>query len=121
MKHLVIGFVLLLAACASMEAKSPAQRVYAIQADYNALLSAAVAYESQPRCVEGQSRVNPCSDPKAVAEIRKGDDAAAAALKAAQDTVRTPGATANAVSLALTGASNAVAALRSILTTYGVM
>ena len=39
-----------LAACASLEAQTPAQRVFALKSDYRAVLALAVAYESLPRC-----------------------------------------------------------------------
>lgn len=118
---LVVAFALL-AACgtASEQAKSPAQRVFAVQADYNALLAAAVAYESQPRCTAGQSRIDRCSDPKVVTVMREADDKAFLAIKAAQDTVRTPGATDNTINLAISGASQAIAVLRTVLISYGV-
>lgn len=120
MRRLLVGLAFLaLAACASLQAQTPAQRVYAAQSDYNALLVVAVAYESQPRCL-AEVKLN-CSDVKAVTEIRKADNAAHAALRAAQDTVRTPGVSDNRVNLALVGAVNAITALRTVLTTYKVL
>lgn len=112
-----------LAACgttASEVAQSPKQRVFALKSDYSALLTAAVAYESQPRCLPEQSRFNPCSDPKAVAEMRRADVAAFAAIDSAEKAVYAPGATDNSTNLALSGAISAVGALRTILITYGV-
>lgn len=112
-----------IAACgtASEQAKTPAQRVFAAQADYNALLAAAVAYESQPRCAEGQSRLARCSDPKVVEKIREADNLAFTAITAARNAVRTPGSSASDVSLAVNSAVSGIGLLRTVLLTYGVM
>jgi hypothetical protein len=110
--------LLMLAACASQVAETPAQRVYALQADYNAALAAAVAYESQPRCEEGEW--SGCSDPEAVAQIRRADDHAHDALQAAQSTVR-GAAGGDGVETALIAAREAVGALRRVLEREGVI
>lgn len=106
-----------LGACASIEAKTPAQRIYALQADYNALLAVAVAYESRPRCA-GPPRLD-CSDPGAVAEIRKADTDAHAVLRAAQAVARTPGASPS--NLIFASAHAAIDALRKILVNRGIL
>ncbi|WP_201153935.1 hypothetical protein [Rhodothalassium salexigens] len=64
-----------LGACAVQEAQSPAQTVYALQADYAALQTAALAY------IEGDGGTP--ADPAAVAAIRDADAAAMDALRAA--------------------------------------
>lgn len=110
--------VALLSGCASQEAQTPAQRVYALQADYNAVLAVAVTYESQKRCTT--TVIAACSSVTVVNELRRGDDAARAALKAAQDTVRTPGATSSTINTVLVGAANAIQAFRTIAKTYNL-
>lgn len=109
--------------CASIQASKNSQietKVFAASADYNAILSVAVAYESQPRCAVGQRPLG-CSDVKVVAIIRKSDLTASAALKAAEDTARTPGVSESTAQLALTAAVNAVSALREILLVHGIL
>lgn len=121
-RFLTIVPLALAAACASMQASKNSQwetKVFAVGADYNALLSVAVAYESQPRCAQGQKLG--CSDTNVVVVIRKTNASAKAVLEAAEDTVRTPGVTDSKAMLALTAATEAVGALRTILTVNGLM
>ena len=118
-RFLILPVLILVVSCASMAAKTPAQRVFAAQSDYNALLSVAVAYESQPRCQEKVTLA--CSDPGVVAVVRKADTDAYTALKVAQDTVRTPGATDSTVNLVLTAAANAVANMRTVMVNHGLI
>lgn len=108
-----------LAACAAV---TPAQRVYETQANYTALLSIAEGYESLPRCLDGQDFLSDqCSDTKAVDLIRKADNDAWAAILAAQNAVRRPGASQSDTYLALAAAQEAVGALRTILINHGVL
>ena len=101
--------MILLAGCATRVGETPAQVVYGLQGDYNAALAIASAYESQPRCLEGQDLTEAvCSDPDAVEAIRSADNKAYAALVGAQEVVRTPGATDSAVSLAIASARAAL-------------
>lgn len=106
-----------LGACASIEAETPAQRIFALQSDYNGLLAVAVAYESRPRCV-GPARLD-CSDAGAVAEIRKADNDAYAILRSAQAVARQPGA--SGANLIFASAQAAIDALRKILVNRGIM
>lgn len=117
MRWLLVGVLLFATACASQIAETSSQRVFALQADYNALLAVAVAYESQPRCV--QDAVQGCSDPDIVVQIRRIDDHAHTSLRAAQTTVR--GAGDSNIDLALSAAREAVAALSEILTREGLL
>lgn len=98
MKALVTGALLLvLVGCGSTqpatktvlesEDSSPAQIVFAAQADYAALLAAANAYEDLPRCSETQA--DPCSKQNIVEILWKADNAANASLTTAQGIVRT--------------------------------
>ena len=114
-----ITLALMIAGCASYEAsRSPlAVRMYAVQADYNTVLVAAVSYESLPRC----PAESVCSDSGIVAEIRKADNDAWAAIRAAQEMVRTPGATDGAASSAVSVARAAVDILYSVLRNRGVL
>lgn len=97
--------------------QTPAQSVYAVQGTYAAALSVAVSYKQLPACVQGGPVL--CSDPAVVAKLQKADDVAYAALTAAQNIVRTPGAGLNAQT-AINAASQAVNALASITSTLQV-
>lgn len=116
----MLAALLMLGACASPVAETPAQRVYALQADYNAALAAAVAYESQPRCEQGETSLDACSEADVVAALRRADNHAFDALQAAQAAVR-ESAGAGAVETALIAAREGVAALRKILVREGVI
>jgi hypothetical protein len=120
MKYAALVLVVLLSGCASLIAETPAQRVYAIQADYNGPLAAAVKYESQPRCTEGQSQLEGCSDPEVVSAIRKADNDVNAAIQAAQKTVRTPGVSDSNIKLAITTLRQAIAAFEVILANHNI-
>ncbi len=106
-----------LTACASQQAirddATPAQTVFVLKSDYKAVLGLAVQYESLPRCPDTESKA--CSDPDIVAAIRKADIAASAALDSAETIVRTPGATDDAVTFAITAAQEALNVLRKLL------
>lgn len=111
---------LFLSGCAYLVAETPAQKVYAIQADYNGPLAAAVAYESQPRCVGLQTSIEGCSEVKVVEALRKADDDVNAALRAAQNVVRTPGVSDSKVNLALVSFKQVIAAFEVILADHGI-
>jgi len=116
-RFLVAVAAISIAACA-VTPQTPAQDVYAIQGDYAAALSVAVAYKQLPACGQPTSPVL-CSDKAVVAKLQAADDAAYAALTAAQNIVRTPGAGLNAQT-AITAANQAVQALITITSTLGV-
>ena len=95
--------------------QTPAQSVYAVQGSYAAALQIAVTYKQLPSCAKPAAPVL-CSDAAVVAKLQKADDVAYAALTAAQNTVRTPGAGAN-VQTAIVAAQQATAAFASITAT----
>lgn len=110
----VLLLPLFLAACfASFSATTPAQKVYALQSDYNGLLAAVVKYESQPRC--SVVVVRSCSKPAVVATIRKADNVAYAALRTAQNIVRAPSPDEGALAKALRVARSGISGLRAIM------
>ena len=111
--------LLALAACASLEAETPAQRVFALKAEYRAVLALAVDYESLPRCPAVTTPV--CSEPDAVELLRRADARAAFALDGAEQVVRSPAASAGDLALALEAAGAAVAVLRQVLIDEGVL
>lgn len=111
-----IVLAVLLAACASTP-QTPAQSVYAVQGAYATALSAAVSYKQLPACAPTSPGL--CSNPDVVLKLQKADDVAYAALTAAQNIVRTPGAGANATT-AIAAANQAVQALVAITSTLGV-
>ena len=108
-----------LAACAGLEAETPAQRVFALKSDYRAVLALAVEYESLPRCPVVTSPR--CSEPAVVALLRQADSQAELALDGAEQVVRSPAASEGAVALALEAARAAVAVLQQILIDKGVL
>lgn len=114
------GAMLLLAACASVTPnQSPASRVFAAQSDYTVLAAAAARYNELPRCERPDAPML-CSKVAAVIEIRRADATAAAALKAAQDIVLTPGYDQVTAASALATALRAIQALQSALATYDI-
>ncbi len=124
MKHvfrrlLVVWLLAALAACASLEAETPAQRVFALKSDYRAALAVAVAYESLPRCPIVTTPF--CSEPGVVSLLRQADRQAELALDGAEQVVRSPATSESAVALALEAARSAVAVLRQILIDEGVL
>lgn len=103
-----------LAGCATTAPSTPAQTVFAAKSAYAAVLTAAVSYESLPRCSATQPA--PCSSPELVAQLRKADNTAAAALDAAETAVRTPLVGPTAQARAIEAATAALAALQAVVT-----
>lgn len=97
--------------------QTPAQSVYAVQGAYASALSVAVSYKQLPACQAGGPVL--CSDAAVVKKLQTADDVAYAALTAAQNIVRTPGAGVN-VQTAITAANQAVTAFASITASLGV-
>ena len=129
MKKIVIGLILALSlvGCAGLPGvlgkPTPAQVVYVAKTDYAAALTVAVAYKKLPLCVpavEGTPKQLLCSKAEVVLQLRKADDAADAALDAAESVVRTPGFGKDIVDSALASVKAATAALTSITATLGV-
>jgi hypothetical protein len=97
---------------------TPAQSVYQVQGTYAAALQVAVTYKQLPSCAQPGHPVL-CAQPAVVQKLQKADDVAYAALTAAQNTVRTPGAGVN-VQTALVAAQQAVNAFAAITATIKV-
>ncbi len=116
-RSLLAVAVLALAGCASTSTLTPAQVVYAAKGAYATALSGAVAYESMPRCAPAVPK--PCSDPELVAQIRKADNVAAAALDAAEAAVRTPAVGTTARDRAIQAAQAALAAFSALVASLG--
>lgn len=117
MKRLFAGLMFALLAACSTAPQSPAQSVYAVQGNYAAALTIAVAYKQLPDCATTAATL--CSKPDIVARLQKADDVAYPALQAAQNIVRQPNAGANATT-AIFAAQQAVAALTAITSTLTV-
>lgn len=113
---LALPLMLMLAGCPSMQAETPAQHVFALQSEYNGLLAVALAYESQARCSDVQPQ--PCSDADVVAEIRKADNDAWAAILSAQEYVRAGHQDDPMISQAAEAAAKAVGLFTTILTNH---
>jgi hypothetical protein len=108
-----------LAACAGQPVpQSPAQAVYAVEGDYAAALAVAVQYRALPPCAAAATPL--CSTPEVLAQLEKGDAAAWIAIEAAQNTVRTPGASSNDETAALAAAQQAATAFQQIAATLKV-
>lgn len=124
MKSLILScsLALALAGCAATSTGStttPAQTVFAAKSAYAGALAAAVAYESLPRCAAAVPQ--PCSSPELVAQLRKADNVAAAALDAAEAAVRMPAIGTDAAGKAVSTATSALAALQALVVTMGVL
>lgn len=119
LRLLAPGLLAALAACASLEAETPAQRVFALKSEYRAVLGLAVDYESLPRCPAVTTPV--CSEPAVVELLRRADGRAEIAMDRAEQVVRSPAASQGAVALAVEAAGAAVAVLRQILIDEGVL
>jgi hypothetical protein len=100
---------------ASPLGQSPATVVYNAKSAYAITLRTAVAYESMPRC--SATVKFPCSDTELVAQIRKADNTAIAALDAAEHAVRTTTVGDDIRSKAITAANAALAAFQAVATT----
>ena len=109
-----LAMVLALSACASRVAETPAQRVFALQSEYNAALEIALAYESLPRCTFDEQAA--CSEVAVVETIRDADTFAFTAIEAAQNAVRAPDVKAATVRLSIEAARDALDLLQTILT-----
>lgn len=111
MTRFAIALLLFVASCATAPT-DPASAVFAATSTYAGALSVAVAYRQLPPCAQPVRPVL-CSDAQVVKDLQRADDAAFAALTAAQRIARTPGAGAN-IPTALNAANQALAALTAI-------
>ena len=117
-RHLIVVALLSMVAlvlpgCATTP-ETPQQAVFAAKAGYATALTAAVAYKNLPDCAKAPA---PCSDRVMVAQVRKADDVAIAALDASESAVRTPGFGESIVASAVAAAKAALAAFLSITAT----
>lgn len=102
--------------CPSVNIEGGQTRVFQVRTLYTAALTAAVEYESLPRCE--QTELTLCSDTSVVAEIRNADLSAKAALDGAESFVRThPELDASS---AITAAVSAVETFKQILEIYSI-
>lgn len=97
--------------------QSPQQAVFAAKSNYVVALSVAVAYKRLPTCAPAAPPL--CSKPDIVATLQKVDTASSALLDAAENTVRTQGAGANAQT-AIKAAEQAVSAFATITAALAV-
>lgn len=109
--------LLALAGCGS-SAPDPQQTVYALEGSYAAALAVEVAYHNLPKCITGGPKI--CSDQAVMDNINKADAVAWTAIKAAENTVRTPGVSSSAATAAVVAAQQASAAFTSITATLKV-
>ncbi len=99
---LLIGAAaLVLAGCAMRQAETPAQQLFAAEAEFNIHQRGALAYVSQPECVVGVVVIR-CADRGVKARIKTLIRQSTAALETAKATLRTsPGAPALANQIAI--------------------
>lgn len=115
MKHLLLGVLLLCAACAGPS--DTATSFYKAEAGYTAALQAAAAYVGLPRC-EAANAPKVCSKQAVVDQIRPAANSAQATVLAAEDTIRNhPDIDA---SFAVAAAQNAAQALGVVLGQYSI-
>jgi hypothetical protein len=106
-----LAFVALTGFGCATAPQSAQQAVFQAKTDYAVALTVAVAYKKLPACVTGGNQI--CSKPEVVATLQKVDTASSALLDAAERTVRTEGAGANAQT-AIKAATEAVRAFVTI-------
>lgn len=111
--------LLVLANCATVEAETPAQVIFALKSDYRAVLELAVTYESLPRCPQPDTVV--CSDPDVVDLMRRADNHTATVLSGAEQVVRSAGASPDTLDLVVSSARQALEAFRSIVREEGLL
>ena len=111
-RFLAFALFTFVAGCASAP-QTPAQAVFTAKQDYAVALTAAVAYKNLPKC---PTVAKVCSNPAIISQLQKADDAASALLDGAEVTVRTGGSN---TQMAITAATQAVAAFTSITKTLG--
>lgn len=109
-----VTLVFALAACV-VAPKTPAQSVYAIESNYAAALTLAVAYKRLPLCSE--TTTMPCSDIVVVRKLQRADTTAITFLEGAQTAVRSNSSNSQ---IAIDMAASAVAALTQLTSTLGV-
>ncbi len=107
-----VAFVV--AACASLEAETPQQRVFAAKTDYKVALQLAVQYNELPRCESGTAAIA-CSHTSVVEVVRKANDTARVALDEAERIVRDPATTDSALNLAVESATSAVRVFTAVV------
>ncbi|SRR5579883_751809 len=121
-----IGAVLGLAGCSGSSPvpapKTPRQAVFEAEVAYASVQALALRYVNLPRCGSAAAagiKIS-CSDAGIVAEIRKVDADAVAAIDSAVDTAKKTDATDTAVTIALKGVGDLTTALRQILANHGI-
>jgi starvation-inducible outer membrane lipoprotein len=112
---LTLALIFGLTACGGMP-QNQQQTVFEIKSSYGVALNVAANYAELPACTA--SRGQPCSDPQAVAQLKKAEPAARATLDAAENAVRTPGFGNNVVNSSITAAREALKAFSVIVTQY---
>jgi len=92
------------------------QAVFTVKATYATALKVAVTYKRLPRC-GSPGALSLCSEPAVIAKLQTADNAAFAAIKAMDDTVKSKGFADNAVSQAIISAKGAIAGFVGVTST----
>ncbi len=119
---LASAFLIALGACAIFEADTLRQKVFAMGADYNAVLSVALEYESLPRCPEGVgSDEEACSEVSVVAEIRLRAQEVEIVLDTLERLAQDHTTTHYTLTTAIDVARRAIDALEQVLAVEGIV
>lgn len=122
MKRILLAFLLLVGACASVPANdmvAASKAAYTAKATLDGLVVIAGKYNGLPRCGAPTSPVL-CSSQPVVDQLRKAALAGDAATQSAENAVRTLGTSPDVVNAAVTAATSAVGAFQQIVTTYNL-
>lgn len=110
---------LLLSACNQLGSPQTAQqKVFAAGTVYETAVKAALVYVNLPRCIT--PKVQPCSEPGVVDEIKKADNVAFAALTQAKAVVTDPTKTASVANAAAASVESALIVFNAVLVQYRI-
>lgn len=125
-RALMLALVLALGACETVKVAtqpvdmtSIAKGAYEAKLGYQALLVVAVAYAKQPRCGQPTSP-KLCSDVEVLRALRKASDTADAATQAAENAVRNLGDQPTVAAAAVKAAQETVGAMKKITEVYKI-
>lgn len=116
---LAIGALLATAGCDRIGApETPQQKVFAAGTGYETATKAALVYLTLPRCAA--PKVQPCSEPGVVEQVKKADAVVYAALIQAKTVVVDPSKTATVANAAVTALQSALTVFNAVLAQYQI-
>lgn len=111
-RNIALAIALAVIAACATQPQNAQQAVYVATTDYVAATQLIGAYKALPRCGSPLATVI-CSRDDVIAQLKQADTIAFEAIKAAENTVRSPGAGVNPQT-AIVAANQAIAALTAI-------